>query len=524
MSQTEESLPQKYRSVSELVENTMRKLSGSEDLDNILAELKACGAELENQEKEIDQAHKQLLLQQKRYEQLFNSAPDGYLTTTANGLITDCNLATATLLDMPRLHLVGKSLSTFIVIEDRLLLKENLAACLESEGPRRFETQLQDANGKKITTFVTLTCPHTDGNEIQELHWLFQDISSRIHVEEKHSQLTAIVESSNDAMINTTANGVITNWNEGAEYLFGYDKTEMIGQAFVNLVPEEVKSTIFEIFNKRKTKTLNELDFPILAKYDQKKYVKLILTHVKDRKDKVSGYSAVFRDMTAEKQNEKDMRNYLSKLVDIQEKERARIAQELHDGTGQHLAAVGLSLGAIINNYDQSVPIEKKLENLQLMIKELGKEIHNVAWELRPPSLGKHGLVPALKHYTEIWSNRTGVQVEFLATGMDEVRAASSTETALFRIVQESFTNIAKHARASKVNVILQQHKTEIHLVVEDNGEGFHSENEKKDSGQSMGLSGMKERASLAGGSFQIESSHGHGTAIFVRVPFEKRD
>ncbi len=457
-------------------------------------------------------------------EELFHSAPDGYFTSTEAGIITDCNASAATLLDLPRLHLVGKSLTSFIALEDRLVVKENIESCLQGEGTKRFEAQLLDTNENRIPIYVTLTCPRHVDDETHELHWLIQDISFRIHAEEKHSQLAAMVESSSDALVGTTATGVITSWNEGAEYLFGFEKDEMMGQAFINLVPEEAKQTVFEVFSKLKRQTLLELDFPVTTKDEQKKHVKMKVSQVKDRKGKVTGCSALFRDISAEKQNEQDLRIYLTKLVDIQEKERSRIAQELHDGTGQHLAAVGLALGAIINNYDQTIPLEKKLANLQTMITELGKEIHNVAWEMRPPSLDKHGLLAALKHYTEIWSDRTGIQVEFLATAMDNVRTTTSIETAIFRIVQESFTNIAKHAKASKVNVILQQHRNEIHLVVEDNGEGFHAEDDSKDTGQSMGLSGMKERAMLVGGTFQIESSHGHGTAIFVRVPYEKRD
>lgn len=472
---------------------------------------------------EIDLIRRQLLHEQKRYQELFDSAPDSYILTNEAGEITRCNEAAAQMLDAPRDHLLGESLISFIALEDRLIVKENMNTCIKGEGTRRFETQIQTGKEAKLHAFVTLNCPGLSDTDTNELHWRIQDISLRITAEEKHSQLKALVELSSDAVVETNANGAITSWNDGAEFLFGYDSAEMIGQSILILVDESIKNELFEFFNKRKRLEI-ELDFPIETKDFINKHVKMKVTCVKDRKGKISNCSAVFRDVSAEIQNEKDMRAYLTRLVDIQEKERARIAQELHDGTGQHLAAVGLALGAIINNYDQTIAIEKKLENLQSMITELSKEIHNVAWELRPPSLDKHGLVPALKHYTEIWANRTGIQVEFLATGIDSLRASSTVETALFRIVQESFTNIAKHANASKVNVILQQHKNEIHLVVEDNGEGFTSENDQECSGQSMGLSGMKERANLAGGNFQIESSHGHGTAIFVRVPFEKRD
>ncbi|MCW5822354.1 MAG: PAS domain S-box protein [Cyanobacteria bacterium TGS_CYA1] len=472
---------------------------------------------------EIDLIHRQLLHEQKRYQELFDSAPDGYILTNATGDITRCNEAAASMLDAPRDHLVGESLISFIALEDRLIIKESIDACIKGEGTQRFEVQFQTGKEARLHAFVTLNCPGLSDTDTNELHWRIQDISIRITAEEKHSQLKALVELSSDAVVETTANGVISGWNEGAEFLFGFNQDEMIGKSLLTLVQVEVKNELFDFFNKRKRNEL-ELDFPVVTKDFINKHVKMKVTSVKDRKGKISNCSAFFRDITAEIQNEKDMRAYLTRLVDIQEKERARIAQELHDGTGQHLAAVGLALGAIINNYDQTISIGKKLENLQAMLTELGKEIHNVAWELRPPSLDKHGLVPALKHYTEIWANRTGIHVEFLATGVESVRASSTVETALFRIVQESFTNIAKHANASKVNVILQQHKNEIHLVVEDNGEGFHNENDRESSGQSMGLSGMKERANLAGGNFQIESSHGHGTAIFVRVPFEKRD
>lgn len=209
----------------------------------------------------------------------------------------------------------------------------------------------------------------------------------------------------------------------------------------------------------------------------------------------------------------------IRRIVNTQEEERGRISRELHDNLGQHLTAVMLGLqalemqiGEITGGKRQSdVP---QLNNLRALVDGLMKAGHRQAWELRPAELDALGLEAALDQYTRDWSERTGIEVDFRAVNW-EARPSAEVEIALYRVVQEALTNVARHAEASMVSAHLEQSDTVINMIIEDNGRGFDTE---LNTGR-LGVLGMQERLSLVGGTLDIESIPGDGTTLFARVP-----
>ena len=219
---------------------------------------------------------------------------------------------------------------------------------------------------------------------------------------------------------------------------------------------------------------------------------------------------------------EGDRRDLLRRLGTAQEDERRRISRELHDQMGQHLTALSLGLKVAKDETPNPSPARDRLQSLQSLTGVIGREIHDLALELRPTALDDLGLRAALANYAEVWSERSGVEVDYHTTGLDGGRLPPQVETALYRVVQESLTNVIKHARARRVSVVLLRSADYASAVVEDDGCGFDPDSGPNTIlGNRLGLLGMQERTTLLGGSLTVESVPGRGTTVIARVPFD---
>jgi signal transduction histidine kinase len=140
---------------------------------------------------------------------------------------------------------------------------------------------------------------------------------------------------------------------------------------------------------------------------------------------------------------------------------------------------------------------------------------------LRPTVLDDFGLELALRRYADEWAALSGVPVDFHSRGVTEQRLAPELETTLYRITREALTNVFRHAKAKRVSVLVERRAEHVSLIVEDDGLGFDAAATLGDSTTQgkLGLLGMQERATLAGGSLEIESNPGAGTTVFVRLP-----
>lgn len=215
---------------------------------------------------------------------------------------------------------------------------------------------------------------------------------------------------------------------------------------------------------------------------------------------------------------EADRRDLQQRLASAQEDERRRIARELHDQLGQHLAALGLGLKVVEDAVPDASPARDELGKLQTLTDLISREVHQLALQLRPAVLDDLGLVAALANYAEEWSEQTGVEADFHAVGADGDRLPPPVETALYRVTQEAMTNVLRHAAARRVSVVLQRSAGQVLVVIEDDGRGFDPESAAA-AGPRLGLVGMRERLALVGGSLAVESAPGRGTTLIAQVP-----
>lgn len=218
-------------------------------------------------------------------------------------------------------------------------------------------------------------------------------------------------------------------------------------------------------------------------------------------------------------QAETERVHLLDQLVGIQEQERRRIARDLHDELGQQLTALRLNLGNA-RDLAKGNSVAELIDTTQKLAENLDADIGFLAWELRPATLDHAGLSTTLSAYVREWSRFSGVTADFLVTGFGSTRLEPRVELNLYRIVQEALNNVTKYANATSVSVLLERNDRNVSLIIEDDGLGFDATT-KAESVDAMGLIGMRERASIIGGSLLIESAPNRGTTIYIRLPFD---
>ena len=209
------------------------------------------------------------------------------------------------------------------------------------------------------------------------------------------------------------------------------------------------------------------------------------------------------------------------RLVDAQESERRQFSRELHDRVGQNLTALSISLDIlktqIPNNGNEA--FRSRLEDASALLESTAGAIENVMSELRPPMLDDYGLLPALQWYANEFSGRTGIQVQ---VGGDEhmERLTQASEIGLFRIAQEALNNVAKHAHAKHVDIVLEHSGSQFMMSISDDGGGLESVSippAKRRPG--LGMMTMRERTQAVGGQFEVAAAPGGGTRVVVRIP-----
>lgn len=205
------------------------------------------------------------------------------------------------------------------------------------------------------------------------------------------------------------------------------------------------------------------------------------------------------------------------RLMDVQESERLHLSRELHDESGQVLSAMMVQLGLLERDVESPEMVRKHADELKHIAADVLSNLHEMAVRLRPASLDHLGLVTALEQFISDFGRQHNVDIQFESVGFSGLRHPIEIETALFRVVQESLTNVLLHAQATRVDVVLSQRKKSLNVIVEDNGVGFIPENVAEHS--RLGLFGMRERVEMLGGKLSIESGIGKGTTIQVEVP-----
>ena len=354
-----------------------------------------------------------------------------------------------------------------------------------------------------------------------------EDAAASEHVAEEalrlsESRLRKVVESVSDyAIFAMDVNSRITSWNRGAEKIFGWTEAEAIGKpGDMIFTPEDIAKG-----EPDKERAIAERDGRApderfhVRKDGSHFYVSGVMTLLTDSRGEIAGYAKIARDMTERRNIERALQDkeMLQKLVAAQEEERKRFARDLHDELGQQLTVLRMKLDDIRSSCDDG-DVEKKIDEIEKLARSVDEGVDFMAWEMRPASLDDLGLVVALEKFAKQWSYHSGIDAQLIGSTIRRVRFDPNIEINFYRITQEALNNVQKHAKATHVDIMLERRGEFLVLIVEDNGKGFNIKNKKYYS-KGIGLTGMRERAELIGGTLEIESSPRKGTTIFVSVP-----
>jgi PAS domain S-box-containing protein len=354
----------------------------------------------------------------------------------------------------------------------------------------------------------------------------FRDITEHKQMEEARSALAAIVESSSDAIIRTTMDGIITGWDRGAERLYGYHASDAIGQPISLIVPPDRADEVSVVLAQlKKGESVEHVETVRRHKDGHWIDISASVSPIRDASGTITGALSIAHDIGKRKRLEREraqhQKELTTRVLQAQEHERQRIARELHDDTAQSLSSLLISLDLLETHIPKDEPaLRVGFDRVRGIARRALDSTRTLAHGLRPTILDDFGLDAALEWIAVDHTRTFGVPVRVVAKEIPAGRVGPEAELALFRIAQEALTNSGRHARATAVHMALSSSRGAVKLVVEDDGKGFDVESLAGASRESgLGLHGIQERVQLLGAVLDVQSAPGKGTRISVTVP-----
>ena len=355
--------------------------------------------------------------------------------------------------------------------------------------------------------------------------------SAQAQLAASEARLRGILDSAMDAIITVDEAQRVVLFNAAAEAMFGYRRDEAIGLPLATFLParfRDAHALHVRSFGAGAPSSRRMADTRVvtgLRRNGEEFPIDAAISHL--REGQQTFYTVILRDVSARVRAMEDLRRSKEELQQLgaaaeetREQEKSRIARELHDELGQSLTMLRMDVAWCKANLPAGAPgVEAKLERMEALLKTTVAATRRIASDLRPLMLDDLGLVPALEWLVQNTAQRSGIECRF-ATDDPALALPSAHSTAVFRIVQEALTNIAKHAKAAHADVEVHQRYGMLTIVVRDDGVGFAPEDPREPS--SFGLLGLRERTSLLRGTATLRSAPGTGTTIEVTLPLPR--
>lgn len=332
-------------------------------------------------------------------------------------------------------------------------------------------------------------------------------------------RLTEIVESSNDAILSTDSQGLIRTWNAAAQRIFGFSAAEAIGQPCAMLIPPELRDQQKSVLGRlRAGERVEPFETIRMTKMGTRVSVAATISPLRDADGGLVGVSAILRDISEQKRAQEALSSLSGKLIQAQERERSRIARELHDDIGQRIALLAMNLTGLAEGTTTGArQARRQATELHKQAAEIAADVQALSHELHSSRIELLGITAAMNGFCREFAKQQKVTVEFEANDVPN-EIPFDIALCLFRVLQEALHNSARHSGARQVKTQLWGAQNQIHLVVRDNGVGFDVERSKR--GRGIGLASMEERIKLVNGDLSIESRPGRGATIHASVPY----
>ena len=474
-----------------------------------------------------------------RYRTLYHNTPAMLHSIDTSGRLVSVSDYWAEVLGYHRASVIGKKLTDFLSPDSRSYAESEVF-------PQFFKTgfckdipyQFIKKNGEEVDILLSAIAERDAAGNIKRTLAVSIDVTERKRAEEalqrakeelsryskdlekqveiRTREITSILKYTPAVVYIKDAEGKYLLVNSRYEELFGVKNEDVRGQTDFEILPREIA----EQFRDHDLEVLSRNQpIQVEERVNQSDGDHIYLTvkfPVYDEAGSPRGLCGIATDITALKKAQEQLRRLSGSIMANQEKERYAIARELHDELGQVLTALRMDSVWIYDHLRESDPVaaERTLTMCELIDKTID-DVRSLAFRLRPGVLDDLGLVDALESYTTDFEKRTGITCIFDHQAV--IVTNNSIATAAYRIAQEALTNVARHADATHVDVEMRKDDGWLTLSVADNGRGFNIEALSEFEG--LGLAGMRERATLAGGSLEVASRPKNGTRVQFKVP-----
>lgn len=471
----------------------------------------------------------QLALRQleEQYRSMFMHAVEGIFQSTPDGRILAANPTLARMMGYASPEeLIAATTDIAQQLHVNPQRRAEFRRLLDERGVvQGFEMEILRHGGNRIWVSASARAVHDAQGNVGYYEGIMEDITARRQAEDALKKFAHVVEQSADTVMITNPEGIIEYVNPAFEQLTGYSREEAIGRK-----PSILRS------GKHDQRFYGQLWRTILSGgvfravfTNRKKHGELFheeetITPITDARGDITHFVSIGRDITTRvraeeqlRQSREQLRALAAHLQSVREEERGRIAREVHDELGQVLTGLKYDLAWLARGLPaDSTALQEKTRGLLSLVDATINTVRRIFTDLRPSVLDELGLVAAIEWQAQEFQSRTGIECR-VSTELTDLSLGSEASTALFRICQESLTNVARHAQATRVTVRLSAEEDRLILSVVDNGRGVTEQEQARVT--SFGLLGMQERASLLGGQLTIVGRPGAGTTVMVKIP-----
>ncbi|MGE5617138.1 MAG: PAS domain S-box protein [Bacillota bacterium] len=385
------------------------------------------------------------------------------------------------------------------------------------------------ANGEEFPIDASISQHRENGRKIYNV--ILRDATERVRAAEiarqSEERLRGILDSAMDAIITVDESQRVVLFNKAAEAVFGWLRGEAIGSRLDKFIPSRFRAAHGEHIRRFadtgiSTRRMGESRIVMGLRRNGEEFpIDASISQIAEGGQRL--YTVILRDVTRRVKSDEELRRSREEIRELamaatnaREQEKSRIARELHDELGQALTALKIDIGWLRDNAMGGDGVAEKIAAMQRLVDSTVAAARRISADLRPLMLDDLGLAAAAEWLVQNFTEHTGIPCSMDAAEED-LDLQDPHATAVFRVLQESLTNIAKHAGASQVDVKVERRKGRMAITIRDDGRGFTPQGATKPG--SYGLLGVRERASLLGGEVAIESAPGRGTTVRMDLP-----
>ncbi len=458
-------------------------------------------------------AEEQLVSARARIESILASVADIHILFDRQWHYLYLNESALTAIGRPREQILGRTLWEILPELQGMEAEHDFRAALNNGVPTSFECRFP------IDTCWEIRCyPAEEGLAIFATNVTRRnEMEARVRKERDRAQ--QYLDIAEVVLLALDLEGRITLINRKGCALLGYRESELLDRDWINTcLPEKARAGLRLTFRKLLSGDLSYVENAVITKSGEERVLSWRNSLLKDSHGTVTGTLSSGEDITDYKRAEKSLEELSGHILQLQDQERRVIARDLHDSTGQNLVALETNLGLLRNSIS---PSERKLRALihvgQKLADQCIQEVRTLSYSLHPPMLAENGLPDAVRHFVAGYVKRTGIHAALeVISGFG--RMDQSVEVALFRIVQESLTNVYRHSGSREATIVLERNGDIVTIQIIDQGHGSSTTLRTGSFSAGVGISSMKERVKLIGGKIEILSGN-EGTTVRVTVP-----